>query len=103
MAEFGVVVLDLEALRLHRGDEFHGEVVTLMEAGGGVAQAVVERDEPVWDGGRGGRGFAVADGELGLERGLHCVALAGSSAMACLRNVRGHASHGDPVWLDQVR
>ena len=54
VAEFGVVVLDLEALRLHRGDQFHGEVVTLMEAGGGVAQAVVKRDEPVRDGGRGG-------------------------------------------------
>ena len=54
VAEFRVVVLDLEALRLHCGDQFHGEVVTLMETGGGVAQAVVKRDEPVRDGGRGG-------------------------------------------------
>ena len=60
VAEFGIVVLDLEALRLHRRDEFHGEVVALMKAGGGVAQAVVDRDEPVRDGGRRGRGFAAA-------------------------------------------
>ena len=77
VAEFGVVVLDREILRLERGDEFHGEVVRQVEAGGGVAQAVVDRDQPVRDRRPGGGGLAAAEGELGLERGLHRVSLAG--------------------------
>jgi hypothetical protein len=103
VAEFGVIVLDFEALRLHRGDEFHGEVVTLMKAGGGVAQAVIKRDEPVRYGGRGGRGFAVADGELGLERGLHRVARAGQLGDGLFEERPRARLPRRPVRVDQVR
>ena len=103
VAELRVVVLDGEALLLERPGEFHGEVVRQVEAGGGVAQAVVERDEPVRDGGPGGGGLAAADGELGLERGLHRVAFAGQVGDGLLEERPSARLPWRPVRLDQVR
>ena len=103
VAEFGVVVLDLEALLLHGRDQFHDERVPLMEAGRGVAQAVVDGDEPVRDARRGGRHLPLADGELGLERGLHPVTLAGQFGQGLLEERARARLPRRPVGLDQVR
>ena len=103
VTELGVVVLDDQALRLQRRDEFHGEVVREVEAGGGVAQAVVDRDQPVRDGRPGGGGLAAADGELGLERGLHRVPLARQLDDGLLKEGPGARLPRRSVRLDQVR
>jgi hypothetical protein len=103
VAELGVVVLDLQALLLHRRDQLHDERVPLVEAGRGVAQAVVDGDEPVRDARRGGRHLPVADAELGLERGLHPVTLAGQFGQGLLEERPRARLPRRPVGLDQVR
>jgi len=43
VAELRVIVLDPQALRVHRPNELDDEVVTLVESGDRVAEAVVHR------------------------------------------------------------
>ena len=75
VAQFGVVVLGPQALGAERAEQVHGEVVRQVEAGGGVAQAVIVGDQPVRPAGR--VRLPAAEGELRLERGGDRIALGG--------------------------
>ena len=101
VTELGIVVLDLEPLRLQRLHQVQHEVVRALEAGGGVAQAVVGGQQPVRAAVRVGR--ALAERELRFERGAQRVPLGRQFGDGLLEEGPRARLPRLPVRPDQVR
>src|SRR5918999_3405107 len=87
MPVLGVVVLDPQALCFERAQQRDGEVVRQVEPGRRVAQAVVQRDQPVGTAVR--VWYAAAEGELRLERRRQRVSVAGQLVDRLLEEAAG--------------
>jgi hypothetical protein len=101
VAELGMAVLGPQALALQGVEQGHRVVVGLVEAGGGVTQAVVDGDQPVPA--ARGVGDAVAEGELGFVGGDEGMALAGQGGDGLAQEGARAGRPGGPVGQAQVR
>ena len=100
VAKLGIVVLDLQALRLQCPHKLDGVVVRHVEAGRRVTEAVVDRHQPVRS--ACGVGLAAAEGELGFERRGHRESVSSKLGSGLLEECARTCLPRLAVQLDQV-